>query len=251
MKPMLAHNWDRYKDKIKYPCIVQPKYDGIRCLTHREGDTITYWSRAEKPLLNLSHLDKWCLDDMADGDWLDGELYKHDIGFQNICSYVKKLQPGTKLIEYHVYDIIKEGVDYLYRVDHPHGYIAEDSTEVDVCHTNFVSEGYEGSMIRNLTGFYKHGRSFDLLKRKDWFDEEYVIQDVVEGKGKFKGCAVFICSCGNTSFSCTSPGSVQNKQAHWKDKENLIGKEVTVKYQEKTDQGIPRFPIALAVRNYE
>jgi DNA ligase-1 len=31
----------------------------------------------------------------------------------------------------------------------------------------------------------------------------------------------------------------------------LIGKRLTVRYQELTDGGVPRFPVGVAVRDYE
>lgn len=251
MKPMLAQNWDKHRAKINYPCVVQPKLDGIRCLAHREGDTITYWSRAEKPLLNLSHLDPWCLTWMSDGEWLDGELYNHTIGFQKICSLVKRKQPDTEKIRYWVYDVIVPDTDFANRVPHLNGYLCLTEADVDKQHKFLVSQGYEGSIIRNLTGYYKHGRSFDLQKRKDWFDEEYPIVGVVEGKGKFVGCAIFILDCPGGRFSCTAPGTVGDKQYYFENKELYIGRELTVKYQEKTESGIPRFPIAIGVRDYE
>ena len=38
MKPMLAHEFKKNKHKVKYPCIVQPKLDGIRCIaTIKDG----------------------------------------------------------------------------------------------------------------------------------------------------------------------------------------------------------------------
>jgi len=31
-KPMLAHVFDQYKDRVVYPVFVQPKLDGVRCV---------------------------------------------------------------------------------------------------------------------------------------------------------------------------------------------------------------------------
>jgi len=32
---------------------------------------------------------------------------------------------------------------------------------------------------------------------------------------------------------------------------NYIGQQLTVRYQELTDDGVPRFPVGIAIRNYE
>lgn len=43
-------------DKIKYPCIVQEKYDGVFCIAHKSGDNIGIYSRTGKEYLSMEHL---------------------------------------------------------------------------------------------------------------------------------------------------------------------------------------------------
>lgn len=253
VKCMLAHNWDKHKAKVVYPCIVQPKLDGIRCLAHRVGSDIEFYSRAGNRHQHIDHLKAYCLGILDDGQWADGELYIHGMSFQNLCSLVKRSQLGTASVEYQVYDFIS-GENYdarmLRKFKAPLGTICNSRQDVDKMHASYVSAGFEGSMIRNLQGGYVNGRSFNLLKRKDWFDAEYQIVDVVEGKGKFTGCAIFVCKVGAGQFACTSPGSVDQKRWYWEQRAACIGKDLTVKYQELTDTGIPRFPIAINIRDY-
>ena len=52
----------------------------------------------------------------------------------------------------------------------------------------------------------------------------------------------------------SSPHGFQLKPSHAKMLENadeLIGKMLTVKFFELTDEGIPRFPVGLVIRDYE
>lgn len=113
-------------------------------------------------------------------------------------------------------------------------------------------EGYEGSIIRNVDGKYEASfRSHDLIKYKDWYDAEFLIVGVKEGKGKFKGCAIYTCQVRSNLFDCTSPGTLEEKKEAWNNRESAIGKSLTVKYQEFTKEGIPRFPTAVAIRDYE
>lgn len=257
IKPMLAHTWDKYNHKIKYPCYVQPKLDGMRCLAVREGDTISYLSRTLKSIHTVDHLTKQLLKVMRDGEIFDGELYCHGVPFQTQISWIKRMQADTERIQYHVYDTVTEytyedRLRSLYR-DMVTVYTLKvyDPASLDRFHRVVVESGYEGTIIRNSKGKYTPKRSFDLLKRKDWMDEEFTIDHVNEGKGKFLGCAVFVLRCGDDQFSCTAPGSVKEKQAFWEDRELMVGKPITVKFQEKTERGIPRFPIAIGVRDYE
>jgi ATP-dependent DNA ligase len=46
-KPMLAHDYDDYKDKIKFPLATQPKLDGVRCIIKSDG----MWSRNGKEII--------------------------------------------------------------------------------------------------------------------------------------------------------------------------------------------------------
>lgn len=259
-KAMLAQNWDKQKKKIEYPCIIQPKLDGIRCLAHRSLDKITFWSRNGKSLENLEHIRDELMHVMPDNAWWDGELYVHGVDFSDVVSWVKRKQDNTRLVHYYVYDVMTSHPysdrmlklpKYGDNVSPVIGEVCTNERDVDEWHDRFVKGGYEGSMIRNLEGGYKHGRSMDLQKRKDWFDEEYLITEVVEGKGKFKECAIFICLGPNKTFAVTSPGTIEQKKQYWSHRYLYVGKKVTVKYQEKTKTGIPRFPIAVSLRDYE
>ena len=64
-KPMLAEDW--IESKQRFPVIVQPKVDGVRCLV---GDKL--YARSLKPISNL-HAHK--LFDNPDYYGFDGELY--------------------------------------------------------------------------------------------------------------------------------------------------------------------------------
>jgi len=263
-KPMLAHSFDKYAHKIEYQCAAQRKLDGMRCIAVREGNEIKYFSRALKPVNTVHHLDARLLEAMRDGDVFDGELFTPGVDFQKLISWVKREQEDTPKVEYHVYDMysdepFSERMSYLQSVlDHTGPVVLVDTEEcrseeqLDEIHERYVAEGYEGTMVRNIDSAYKYGkRSFDLLKRKDFVDEEYEIVSVVEGKGKFRECAVFICQAGKKTFAVTSPGKVEDKQRFWEERNEMIGKLVTVKFQEKTNAGVPRFPVAVSIRDYE
>jgi DNA ligase-1 len=85
-------------------------------------------------------------------------------------------------------------------------------------------------------------------------DQEYQIVDVLEATGKDKGTAIFVC-CLPDDLSATfrvRPKGTQAQRAQMKkDRQKLIGKQLTVQYQELTDGGVPRFPIGISVRDYE
>jgi hypothetical protein len=56
--PMLAHTYepDKEKQKIVYPCLVQPKLDGLRCITYISEGKIVFQSRTAGTFDSMSHL---------------------------------------------------------------------------------------------------------------------------------------------------------------------------------------------------
>lgn len=262
IKPMLAISFN--EKKVKFPCIVQPKYDGVRCLiTFDKG--VQIFSRKGKPY-NIPHLKKWA-EEHRELLPLDGELYNHgELSFQEIVSAVKKQSEITPLIRYVVYDKPTEGTnkerwESLQR-DFPKDknspaylsgsvmcYTMEDIWNY---HEQCVSQGYEGVIIRNLKGTYEKGfRSSNLIKLKVFNDAEFKIINVVEASGRDAGTAIFVCKCKGGWFSVKPQGTRKLRKEYFDNQDKLIGKMVTVQYQGLSDEGIPRFPSAITIRDYE
>lgn len=125
-------------------------------------------------------------------------------------------------------------------------------------HNSATDLGFEGIMVRSNDYPYTVGkRTPGLLKRKQFFDAEYEIIDITTPEtGREKGTAIFICKTKDSTgeevtFNAPSCGTREQRQALYEDRENLIGKQVTVQYQDLTDLLVPRFPKAIAVRDYE
>lgn len=268
IKPMLAIPFD--EKQIHYPCLCQPKYDGVRCTVSIGSDNqVKIISRQGKPY-NIPHLKEWA-ERHRDTLPLDGELYNHsELTFQEIISAVKKHSDITSKIRYVVYDKPVEGVVNSERwgelLDmNQNGAFKEspvyltpyrlcnDMEEIREYHRECVQEGYEGVIIRNLDGLYEFGfRSRDLIKLKDFDDSEFTIADVVEGTGRDAGTAVFeLYLSDGRKFKARPVGTFEQRKDYFDNRTDLIGKQCTVKYQGFSDDGVPRFPVAIAVRDYE
>lgn len=119
-------------------------------------------------------------------------------------------------------------------------------------HEKCVANGYEGVIVRNLDGKYEFGfHSNDLIKLKTFDDAEFEIVDVVEATGRDAGTAVFVCKCKGGEFNVKPQGTRELRAEYFKNGDKLIGKKVTVQYQGLSDDGIPRFPSAISIRDYE
>jgi DNA ligase-1 len=125
--------------------------------------------------------------------------------------------------------------------------------DLDAFHSRSVESGFEGSIIRDGTASYTHGRSGGLLKKKDFLTEEFPIIGFKEGEGRFEGTVIWECDAAKgegevKSFWVTPRGSLEHRRELLLSAAASVGKQLTVWFQERTEGGVPRFPIGLAVR---
>jgi DNA ligase-1 len=116
---------------------------------------------------------------------------------------------------------------------------------------NYVSEGYEGIMLRSKDGNYVcNYRSSHLLKYKQFIENEYRIVGFSEGTGRDTGTVIWKCinSDGNI-FNVRPRGSIQNRTEMFNNGNSYIGKLLTVIYQELSENNIPRFPVGKCIRD--
>jgi DNA ligase-1 len=85
-------------------------------------------------------------------------------------------------------------------------------------------------------------------------DAEYKIVDITEGNGNRTGTAKhLVCYCSETdqTFNSNIKGTFEYLAEILNNREKYINKEATIKFFELTPDGIPRFPYAIAFRDYE
>ena len=261
--PMLATPWTP-KSKIDAPHIfVQPKIDGVRVMVNSEG----VYSRTGKEVKCLDHIFKEANEKMklTKTKFLDGECFSDSMTFEEISgSFRKEVQCST--LKMHVFDLfdtespepfhkrVKRLKKGTHLVPVKTELIKNDSQEIIKYHDTYVARGWEGIMIRSPDSLYLPGyRSQDLKKYKSFKDEEFQIVGVEEGSGKDMGTAIFECKL-NTSdgtFHVRPKGSLAQRKEYWINRHMYLHKLLTVQYQEMTDTSVPRFPVGVAVRNYE
>lgn len=102
--------------------------------------------------------------------------------------------------------------------------------------------GGEGIMLRQPGSLYERKRSGTLLKVKTFQDEEALVIGHEEGKGKYAGMfgALKVKMGNGKEFKIGSGFTDLERQ-----NPPAIGSKVTYKYQELTNDGIPRFPVYL------
>ena len=262
-EPMLAFEREKYEKLLfTVPTYVQPKLDGVRCIL-KDGKLT---SRNGKQIVSCPHLEfpNW---------FLDGELYSHSLkeDFNKIISLTRKSKPtqqdldeSAKVVEYWIYDQPHEDVfsvrfsnifipKSLLRFKLVPTFQVFSLEEIEKYHEQFLSEGYEGTMIRLDLGPYENKRSKQLLKYKNFKDAEFLILDVEEGLGNRSGMAgKLICLLPNgNKVGVSMTGTQEFMTQVLKDKNKIIGKEATVKYFNETPDGSLRFPTLKHIIGYE
>jgi len=276
MKPMLAHKFDDSRVDWSLPVYIQPKLDGVRCLFTKDGA----YSRTGKKFMNLAHIELALIPFFKQQPdvVLDGELYNHKLkdDFEKIISLVRKQKPtdtdrldAQHLVQFHVYDYF-DGVmydSYSTRADqlacsniygpcvrYVETHLVKSYDVARANHKVYLENGYEGSIIR-LDGLYKHGRSYDLMKFKDFSDTEATIVGYEIGKGKRTGTLgkFIMLDDEGVRFGCP-PGkgyTYKDLASMLKNIDSFIGKRATFTYFQRTQAGSYRHPLFKAIRNYE
>jgi DNA ligase-1 len=268
LKPMLALE---FKDNVKYPVWVQPKLDGVRCLIYMSNNEVVFQSRQNtiyEPFQHLVQDIESILSRMPPNTILDGELYTHGLGFENIVSMVRRAKnqhPNIEKLKYTMYDFFIKGDNTLLYEDRlkilTAAYhneknihlietrVASSKIIVDNFHDYYAAQEYEGIMLRS-NGLYKEGRSKDLLKYKKFMDAEFVV--VGHHVAKFGlPIPVFECKTGDKTFGVMMKEDFASRADRMKNVTDYYGKLLTVKFQELTSDGIPRFPVGISFRDYE
>ena len=252
--PMLAKKFKEEKRKVKYPCYVQPKLDGMRCL----GKDDYMNSRDNGEIETMDHI----MSELEGiQEYLDGELYCHGLSFQENMKLVKKKRPESVNVRFRVYDMISdepfidrylaltEIVKNLKYVELVPTFIINNEEDLKKFHIQFLAEGYEGTMVRwGNNGYEMNKRSSCLLKYKDFLDEALPVIDVIPfEKWPDQGKVVCIQPDGQT-FECGMKFSHAERREILKNKEEYIGLTAEVRFFEYTDKGVPRFPVCHGFR---
>lgn len=197
IKGMKGHEYKtRSIKKEQWPVYTQPKINGIRMLCNEINKDIKMRSWLNNEYKNLTHL-KTEIEEffqyLPKNSTLDGELYNHQLKFNDIVSAVKTVNREhkyLKYIKYYIFDIDYESnterISFEKRyellvnaytryvedreIDGKNKYpetifivqcsIAIDENSVISQHDEHVKNGYEGIMIKKISNGYPEGSKF-------------------------------------------------------------------------------------------
>lgn len=267
-KLMLAPNELPIITNIKYPCYVQPKLDGYRCI-YKNG---AMYSRKGKPFGN-DNLSTYFSKLFGLQDYvLDGELYCEGVNFnklQTILNTYEETLPNTlKFVVYdcipvkdweaqsckkpyserirNVREVVANLADHKKVIDIPNDEV-EDAKQAVNLYKEYLKKGYEGAMIKAIDGQYRWKRvtlrSGEMLKLKPFSTLDLKVTSIYEGEGNFQGVAggVVVDFNGNP-VSVGSGFDVATRKKMAETPSDFIGRTLEVKYFEETEDGSLRFP---------
>ena len=217
---MLAHDGANHEKKITGVKLLEPKLDGVRCITvvNFEARTVVQYTRNGKVLENFSHISDSLLaniDDLGRSYVLDGEVVSKS--FQDLMKQVhRKDDVQAQDARLMLFDIVplsefQKGKSVMGQrrrssllktfktVFDKCGHIDIISqTEVDLdgyvgemqfkeFNKEAIEKGFEGIMIKDPNAPYECKRSVSWLKQKPFIEVSLTVKETEEGTGRNVG----------------------------------------------------------------
>ena len=288
---MLADDSKKHEKKMTGKVYVEPKLDGVRVITicDVDKDEVKMFSRNGKELNNfpkiLEQFDSM-LDQMGESMVFDGEVMSDD--FQTLMREIHR-KGGAKTDDavLNVFDCLP--LDYfkmgeyemtlakrkqilddfnfgpnISRVEYVMIDLDDDDGQKQFADYNklCIDKGFEGIMVKPITGSYECKRSSLWLKVKPFIEVSLTVVATEEGTGRNIGKlgALIVEGTDDGKFIKTNVGSGlsdSDREEFWTAKDKLIGQVVEVRAdaitqnQNATDEWSLRFPRFLRFRGFD
>ena len=288
---MLADDSKKHEKKMTGEVYVEPKLDGVRVITicDVDKDEVKMFSRNGKELLNFPKIVEQfdsMLDQMSESMVFDGEIMSDD--FQTLMREIHR-KGGAKtndavlnLFDCMPLEYFKEG-SYPYALNTRKELLQSFTYGPNISIVEFVAmdlddddgqkqfadynrlcidKGFEGIMVKPITGIYECKRSSLWLKVKPFIEVSLKVVDVEEGTGRNAGKlgALVVEGTDMDKFIKTNVGSGltdTDRETFWEAKDKLIGQIVEVRAdaitqnQDTDNEWSLRFPRFMRFRGFE
>lgn len=265
--PMKAQNYNDYSHKVRYPCYIQPKLNGLRLLLDSEGNAQS--KQGEDYVLpehwqnDIAYLySNGFLEGGFDGEVFAGYQKQGGLSLQQIVSAFRKPNEDTHKLKFYVYDTTHDAdqrsritavkglnLSYLDNIIPVESVLVYNEEEADKYYHKWLKEGAEGMVYRNLDAKYEFGkRSYNLIKRKPRQTTEAKVLSARKDKNSD---GVLNCMLENgVEFEC-----LMRKDSHetinFRKYENaltLVDGFIEFEYEEESDSGVPTKPVGVRIR---
>lgn len=264
---MLAHDGANHEKKIVGTKLLEPKLDGVRCITIVDYDnkTVTQYTRNGKVLENFSHITDSLLSNIENfgkSYVLDGEVVSES--FQSLMKQVhRKDDVKSTDARLMLFDIIpltefqkgkstssQKRRSALLKTFNPTFDLCKNievvpQIEIDLdsyvgelqfkqFNKDAIEQGFEGIMIKNPDAIYECKRSVSWLKQKPFVEVSLAVVAVEEGTGRNEGkLGALICEGEDDGkkiiVNVGSGFTDSQREDYWTDKETMLGQIVEIR----------------------
>lgn len=247
---------ERYRDDMDVSRYwISEKLDGVRAIW--DGKALRFRSGNPVPA------PRWFLDALPVQP-LDGELWLGRGSFDQLSAIVRRQTPDDaewQRVRYMVFELPDAAGSFSERVEQIKAVTATanlpwlqavpqfrlpDTAALQKKLRDIVRSGGEGLMLHRADAAYETGRSSALLKLTPWLDAEATVVAYLPGKGKYAGMtgALQMEMPDGRRFALGSGLSDALRR-----NPPPVGTLITYRYRELTQNGMPRFPRYLRVRD--
>lgn len=286
-KPMLAKQEDKVTNRKIFDkeWYASRKIDGLRVLLylgkdnkiHAQSRGASNYDAAMCEI--LSHPTLVELFNKYPNLIMDGEAYKHGMSLQQLNSIARTQVTANdySILQFYWYDIVDPGMSFKDRLKfmgsikkelslefNPERTFSENELRIQFVpqvpikgwdniiklHDEFVSEGWEGLVIRDPSKPYKpNGRTNDMIKVKKYQDDCFKIVGKEAGLRGAEDMVFIMEMPDGRTFKAKPFGDRLQKEDYWNNFEELYkGKIGECKFFYYSDDGCPLQPSFKAVR---
>ncbi len=256
----------------KYPCLAEPKYDGVRVLAMfgPTGD-VQLMSSGGREYKNFPHILKELEALSYTNRILDGEVYGDTFDKTMMVAHRGRSKKDNEGVDdkdfiYNIFDMLDRDEFEVSLCSYPlstrqttlrltfhespsvrltKGLIVNNEEEMWVYYDKIVALGYEGLILKNLDGKYPFKRtSNEWIKVKKMINFQGIVKGLYSGKGKYAGTLGGlnveidgVLTRVGSGFSDDERDEIWTTQSLWR------SRLVKVQGQEMTKAGCVRFPV--------
>ena len=265
-------------------CLIENKYDGVRCIAIVQNNTATLYSRNGKVFPNFPHIEAALSKPEFNNMVFDGEIMSEN--FQALMKQVyRKSDVQTEDAYLALFDVLDlaefnagKGActtierkqilaelpfdECIRKVDFTR--VNLDTEEGQQIFKNMnriaIAEGYEGLMVKPVGSIYECKRSASWLKIKPIIEVTLTIIDIEEGQGKFEGTTgALVCEgIEDGDLIGVNVGSGltdEMRESIWNNRDDVIGQLVEIRAdaitQAENGEYSLRFPRFKTFRGFE
>ena len=282
-----AYQISKYPPKNGKMFVLDEKLNGINC-SYVNG---VFLSRQGKEIKGLDHIKEQLEKLSFDNYYFNGELIRDNVdglsngeNFRMTTSIVNSDAEIKDEIGFVIFDLLpleefyegKSKLEYKDRLKQLNQlkdeanenklnslyipqvfYIGNDVSVIDENLEIATKMDLEGLMFHEYEGansYWKNKRHRGVLKIKKFMETDCKIIDVLEGEGRLKGTlGALVCEYKGNTVNVGSGYDDATRSEIWKNRDNIIGRYISVKYKEETQDKKTKlyslqFPIYLKMK---